>query len=71
MGKLDASTGLSTEEITAIKFMVKRKIALQLPELPDLIEMQLFYNARSAWMFTWNVLNKDVYSSKLSIVEIN
>ena len=60
MSKLDASTGLTTKEIGAIKYNVKKEIARQLPELPDPVEIKLFFQGRDAWLFSWNLLNEDL-----------
>lgn len=59
LGKFDSSIGLSTKEIGAIKFKVKNEILNQLPELPDPVETKLFLQGRRAWIFTWNLLNKN------------
>jgi hypothetical protein len=59
MGKFDTSTGMSSNEIGAIKHNIRNEIMRQLPELPDLVETQLFLQGRSAWSFTWNFLNRN------------
>jgi hypothetical protein len=60
MGKLDTSTGLSTKEIGAFKYKIKNEVGLQLPDLPDHVEMRLFLHGRDAWTYTWNLLNANI-----------
>ena len=59
MRKFDTSTGMSSNEIGAIKHNIRNEIVRQLPELPDLVETQLFLQGRSAWLFTWDFLNRN------------
>jgi hypothetical protein len=60
MSKLDFSTGLSAKEIGVIKYNIKNEISRKLPKLPDPIETRLFLQGRDAWVFGWNLLNKNV-----------
>ena len=60
MGKLDTSTGLSTNEIGVMKSKIKKKLGLQLPELPEHIEIQLFFQGRDAWTYAWKLLNANI-----------
>lgn len=57
MSKLDPSIGLSANEIDAIKYNIKKKISSELPELPDIVETQLFLQGRTPWIFSWQLLD--------------
>lgn len=70
MGKLDTSSGLSTEEIRAFKYKIKNEIRFQLPELPDNVETQLFLQGRDAWTYTWNLLNLNIPIQKKDAISI-
>lgn len=72
MGKFDLSIGLSAKEIGAIKYKIKNEILYQLPELPDSVETMLFLQGRGAWMFTWNLLNKNtpVQANDTILIEV-
>jgi hypothetical protein len=59
MSKLDASCGLTSQQIGTIKFAIKRALDLKLPLLPDPIETNLFFEGRDAWIYSWDLLNQD------------
>ena len=59
MSKLDASCGLTSQQIGTIKFAIKRAVNLKLPELPDHIETKLFLQGRDAWTYSWHLLDQD------------
>jgi hypothetical protein len=60
MNRLDTSAGLSANAIDTIKYLIKRKVAGELPELPDAVETRLFLQGRTPWNFYWTLLNSDV-----------
>ena len=60
MRKLDPSIGLSAKEIGTIKYNIKKEISRVLPELPDIVETQLFLQGRDAWVYSWSLLNIDL-----------
>jgi hypothetical protein len=57
MKTFDTSVGLSAKDIGAIQYNIKKQILLELPELPDFIETQLFLQGRTPWQFNWKVMN--------------
>lgn len=59
MSKLDASCGLTSHQIGAIKYAIKRHVGLKLQLLPEHVEMKLFFQGRSAWTCSWNLLDQD------------
>ena len=59
MSKLDISCGLTSQQIGAIKFAIKRALDLKLPLLPGLVETKLFFEGRDAWTYNWDLLNQD------------
>lgn len=70
MGKLDASTGLSTKEVGVFKYNIKKEIGYQLPELPEHVETRLFLQGRDAWTYTWNVLNATMPIRENDVISI-
>jgi hypothetical protein len=71
MSKLDSSVGLSTKEIGVIKYNIKNEISRQLPELPDPVETRLFLQGRDAWVFSWDLLNKNLPLGENDIISID
>ncbi len=59
MSKLDASCGLTSQQIGAFKFAIKRDIGLILPALPDPVEVKLFFEGRDAWIYSLDLLDQD------------
>ena len=58
MSKLDTTTGLSAKQIGVIKYKLKNAIDQLLPLLPDSIEMKVFFEGRSAWIYIWRLLDQ-------------
>lgn len=59
MSSLDVSAGLSAKDIDSIKYNIKKQISSELPELPDIVETQLFLQGRSPWNFYWRLLDSN------------
>ena len=59
MSKLDASCGLTLQQIRTIKFAIKQTVNLKLPKLPDYIETKLFLQGRGAWTYSWHLSDQD------------
>lgn len=59
MQKFDTSCGLTKKQIDAIKYNVRNEISRQLPTLPEPVETKLFLEGRTAWLFSWRLLNKE------------
>ena len=59
MSKLDASCGLTSQQIGTIKYAIKRALDLKLPLLPDPIETKLFFQGRDSWIYSWDLLDQD------------
>jgi hypothetical protein len=56
MEKFDTSCGLAKDQIRAIKYSVKKEIAIQLPVLPEPVEMKLFFEGRDSWIYRWGLI---------------
>ncbi|MCF6286307.1 MAG: hypothetical protein L3K26_14120 [Candidatus Hydrogenedentes bacterium] len=70
MPKFDVSCGLSIKQISAIKYLVKKEISATLPELPEFVETQLFFQGRNAWVFAWNLTEESVVENSEIFLEV-
>lgn len=61
--KLDASCGLSPQQIGTIKFKIRRALDAKLPELPEYVEEMLFLQGRKAWTYNWQLLEQDAQNA--------
>lgn len=59
MTKFDTSCGLTDKQIGTIKYSIKMAIRQLLPELPEHVEMKLFFQGRDAWTYSWQLLEQD------------
>ena len=59
VSRLDASCGLTAQQIGRIKFAIKRAVDLRLPILPEHVEAKLFFEGRDAWTYSWRLLEQD------------
>ncbi|HRF74166.1 MAG TPA: hypothetical protein PL117_15460 [Accumulibacter sp.] len=59
MDKLDPSCGLTANQIGAIKFKIKQAINQKLPVLPEHEELKLFFQGRSAYTYSWRLLEQN------------
>jgi hypothetical protein len=55
MDKFDISCGLTKKQIDFIKFAVKNAVSKRLPILPEPVELELFFQGRDAWIFSWGL----------------
>lgn len=70
MRKLDPSIGLSAQQIGTIKYNIKERISRELPELPDAVETALFFQGRTPWIYSWNLLNNNLPIEENEVVVI-